>query len=87
MKRLSGPLQVLVYLHGVNEPVTLSKISWEAKMNYRTIHNAIKLLKELNFIKEKTRSQPPPRYIIRLTEKGQEATVHAHRILESEGSI
>lgn len=56
-------------------------------MNYRTVHNAIKLLKGLNFIDEKRDPGPPPRRVIRLTGKGLEATVNAHRILELVGLI
>ncbi len=87
MKGLNGPLRVLTYLYSVNEPVTLLRISQEAKMNYRTVQNAIKLLKELGFIEENLDPGPPIRRMVKLTEKGREAASHARRLLELAGLI
>ncbi len=78
---------MLAYLYNVNEPVTLLRISREAKMNYRTVQNAVKLLKELGFIEENLDPGPPVRRLIKLTEKGREAAYHAKKLLELAGLI
>ncbi len=87
MAKLNGPLRVLAYLLEVNEPVTLLKISQEAKINYRTVRNAIKTLKELGFVEETIESGPPVRRLVRLTEKGRKAAYHAKKLLELAGVI
>ena len=85
VQKINGALKVLAYLLNVEEEVTLLKISQEAKMNYKTVRNAVEVLKKYGLINERYEEGPPPRRLISLTEKGRKAAEYARKLLEIVG--
>mgnify|MGYP000265222501 FL=1 len=85
--KLNGPLRVLAYLLTVNTEVTLLRISQEAKMNYKTVRNAVELLKKVRFIEERYDPGPPIKRLVKLTERGRRAAEAARVILELAGEL
>jgi len=81
-QRINGALKVLAFLLNVEGEVPLLRISQEAKMNYKTVRNAIAVLKKYGLINERYEEGPPPRRLISLTEKGRRAAEHARKLLE-----
>ncbi len=82
VQKINGALKVLAFLLNVKDEVTLLRISQEAKMNYKTVRNAIEVLKKYGLINERYEEGPPPKRLISLTEKGREAAEYAKKLLE-----
>ena len=86
-QKINGALKVLAFLLNIEEEVPLLRISQEAKMNYKTVRNAIEVLKKYGLVNERYEEGPPPRRLINLTEKGRRAAFHAKKLLEIVGEM
>ena len=86
-QKINGALKVLAFLLDIEEEVPLLRISQEAKMNYKTVRNAIEVLKKYGLVNERYEEGPPPRRLISLTEKGRKAAEYARKLLETVGEI
>jgi len=85
IQKINGALKVLAFLLNVEDEVPLLRISTQAKMNYKTVRNAVEVLKKYGLINERYEEGPPPRRLISLTEKGRRAAEHAKKLLEIVG--
>jgi len=65
-KRLDGVLKLLAYLLNVDE-VPIMKIQYDTRMPYTTIYNAINLLREVGFVRQRIEKGPPMKRLISLT--------------------
>ena len=86
-QKINGALKVLAFLLDIEEEVPLLRISQEAKMNYKTVRNAIEVLKKYGLVNERYEEGPPPRRLISLTEKGRKAAKLAKELLEIVGEV
>ena len=86
-QKINGALKVLAFLLNIEEEVPLLRISQEAKMNYKTVRNAIEVLKKYGLVNERYEEGPPPRRLISLTEKGRKAAEYARKLLEIVGEL
>jgi len=87
IQKINGALRVLAFLLNVEGEVPLLRISQQAKMNYKTVRNAIAVLKKYGLVNERYEEGPPPRRLISLTEKGRKAAEHAKKLLKIVGEI
>ena len=65
IQKINGTLKVLAFLLNVEDEVPLLRISQEAKMNYKTVRNAIAVLKKYGLINERYEEDSSLRRLIK----------------------
>ena len=82
VQKINGALKVLAFLLNVEGEAPLLRISQQAKMNYKTVRNAIAVLKKYGLINERYEESLSSRRLISLTEKRRKAVEYAKKLLE-----